>query len=143
MDSKLIIILALCCLPSILYGTYAVLKAIFKWIGGKAGTLSAENIGQLMLVMIAIFCFGLSAYLLLVNIGSDIPNYYREKTLVISLLFLLMGVLCIQVLQFIRIQDRKTSGRITSVKGRYGSVHSRVKAERSKSMVGQSHRTDI
>lgn len=140
MDSKLIIILAICCLPSILYGAYAVLKAIFKWIGGKAGTLSVENVGQLMLVMIAVFCFGLSAYLLLVNIGSNIPNYYREKTLVISLLFLLMGVLCIQVLQFIRIQDRKVAGKIAAVKNRYGSVHSGAETDRSQSMVGQSHK---
>ena len=67
-------------------------------------SLAGEDVSQLILVMISIACFGMSLFLVVLNFVTAIPYFQREKSLIIALLFLLMGVLCIQVLQFIRWQ---------------------------------------
>ncbi|MEA2063781.1 MAG: hypothetical protein U9P14_08805, partial [Gemmatimonadota bacterium] len=100
MESKILYLAALCCLPTFFYLLFMLGKSIPGWIRRCIPGLKPEDIAQLALVMISVFCFGMSLFLVALLFMSQIPYYHREKSLVIALLFLLMGIICVQVFQF-------------------------------------------
>lgn len=113
MEHKILLLAAVCCAPSILYLGFILCKSLQKWIRRHLPALSTEDVSQFVLVMVSVICFGLSLFLVVLNFVSPLPYYHREKSLIIALLFLLMGVLCLQVLQFVRWQShhRRVSGK--------------------------------
>ena len=104
MESMLIILALAGCLPSIVYLAYLIIKRIGRRI---RHVFPSEGLTQVVLVAVSMFCFGSFLFLVFWNFATPPPYYYLEKSLVIALLFLLMGILCLQVLQFIRLQDRQ------------------------------------
>lgn len=74
--------------------------------------LPCEGATQVILVTVATFCFGWSLFLLIWSFALPPPYYHLEKSLIIAFLFLLMGILCLQVLQFIRWQNSQQRPKI-------------------------------
>jgi len=107
MESKILLVAAICCAPSIFYLVYILGKYLNRWLNRHWPALSVEDVTQLVLVMVSIICFGLSLCLVVLNFVTPIPYFHRGKSLIIALLFLLMGILCIQVFQFVRWQSRQ------------------------------------
>ena len=107
MEHKILLFAAVCCAPSIFYLVYILGKNLRRWLHRHLPTLATEDVTQLILVMASMICFGLSLFLVVLNFVTPIPYYHREKSLIIALLFLLMGILCIQVLQFVRWQSHQ------------------------------------
>ncbi len=104
METTLIIAALVGCLPSVIYLAFHIINGIRRRM---RQVLPYQGAVQLILVAVAIFCFGWSLFLLFWNLATPPPYYHLEKSLVIALLFLLMGILCFQVLQFIRWQNRQ------------------------------------
>ena len=109
MESMLIIAALAGCLPSVIYLAFHIFTRIRRRM---RLALPCEGATQVILVAVAIFCFGWSLFLILWNFAAPPPYYHLEKALIIALLFLLMGILCLQVLQFIRWQNRQQQPRI-------------------------------
>jgi uncharacterized membrane protein len=107
MVGKILLVAAVCCAPSVFYLVYILGKYLNRWLNRHWPALSVEDITQLILVMVSIICFGLSLFLVVLNFVTPIPYYHRGKSLIIALLFLLMGILCIQVFQFVRWQSHQ------------------------------------
>jgi hypothetical protein len=104
MEHKILLLAAVCCAPSVFYLLYILCKFLHLRLRRHFPILSTEDATQLILVVVSVICFGLSLLLVVLNLVTPIPYYHREKSLIIALLFLLMGILCIQVLQFVRWQ---------------------------------------
>ena len=104
METMLIIAALVGCLPSVIYLAFHIFNGIRRRM---RQVLPYQGATQLILVAVAIFCFGWSLFLLFWNLATPPPYYHLEKSLIIALLFLLMGILCLQVLQFIRWQNRQ------------------------------------
>lgn len=104
METALIIAALVGCLPSVIYLAFHVFNRI-RWRMRRV--LPYEGATQMILVAVAIFCFGCSLFLLFWNLAAPPPYYHLEKSLIIAFLFLLMGIFCLQVLQFIRWQNRQ------------------------------------
>ena len=111
MEHKILLMAAVCCAPSVFYLLFILCKYLHRWLRRHFPIMSAEDATQLILVVAAVLCFGLCLLLVVMNLVSQIPYYHREKSLIIALLFLLMGILCIQVLQFVRWQNHQ-KGRL-------------------------------
>ncbi len=109
MGHKILLLAAVCCTPSIFYLAFILGRKLHRWVRRNSTTLSIEDITQLILVMVSIICFGLSLLLVVLNFMTPLPFFHREKSLIIALLFLLMGILCVQVFQFVRWQSRQRS----------------------------------
>ena len=109
METMLIIAALAGCLPSVIYLAFRIINKIRRRM--RHG-LPCEGATQVILVAVATFCFGWSLFLLLWNLATPPPYYHLEKSLIIALLFLLMGILCLQVLQFIRWQNRQQRPKI-------------------------------
>lgn len=104
METVLIIAALAGCLPSLIYLAFLIFNRIVRRMRQVSPFQGATEV---LLVAVAIFCFGCSLFLLLWNFATPPPYYHLEKSLIIALLFLLMGILCLQVLQFIRLQNRQ------------------------------------
>jgi len=109
METMLIIAALAGCLPSVIYLAFHIINKIRRRIRRAS---PCEGLTEVILVAVAIFCFGWSLFLLLWNLATPPPYYHLEKSLIIAFLFLLMGILCLQVLQFIRWQNRQQRPKI-------------------------------
>lgn len=105
MGNKLLLVVGLSCLPSILYLVFVLCRRGSRHLRKSVSRIGADSIVQIFLAALAIFCFILSAVFTGWFIFSDVPYYHMQKTMVLAVLFLLMGVFCVQVLQFIRMQE--------------------------------------
>ncbi len=124
MGSMLLVLVLAGCLPSFAYLCYHV----FQRLKVRLGRITpGEGLTQLVLAMIAVFCFSTGLILVALPFTSHVPYYKQEKGLIVALLFLLMGILAFQVMQFIRTQVRMRSPRQAN---RYGD--SRRHAGRAK-----------
>lgn len=103
MENVLILLAAVGCLPSLLYVGYLILRRLKKRL---RGWLPGDGLTQVVLVAVSVFCFSSCLLLVVWNFATPVPYFHLEKALIIALLFLLMGILCLQVLQFIRLQNR-------------------------------------
>jgi len=87
MESKILLVAAICCAPSIFYLVYILGKYLNRWLNRHWPALSVEDVTQLVLVMVSIICFGLSLCLVVLNFVTPIPYF--------------------QVFQFVRWQSRQ------------------------------------
>jgi len=102
METKLLIAALVGCVPTIFY----LLVIGFKKIQLKLRRIFPhEGITQVILVAISLLCFSTCLFLVIWNFFTPIPYYHRERLIVIAILFLLMGIFCLQVLQFVRLQS--------------------------------------
>ncbi len=105
MGSKLLLVVGLSCLPSLLYLVYLLCRRGSRHLRNSVSRIGADSVVQIFLAALSIFCFILSAVFTGWFIFSDAPYYHMQKTIVLAVLFLLMGVFCVQVLQFVRMQE--------------------------------------
>ncbi|MFH1070373.1 MAG: hypothetical protein V1794_12210 [Candidatus Glassbacteria bacterium] len=103
MESVFLLLAAVGCLPSLFYVAYLVLKRMKRRL---RGWLPGDGLTQVLLVAVSVFCFSSCLLMVVWNFATPVPYFHLEKALIIALLFLLMGILCLQVLQFIRLQNR-------------------------------------
>ncbi|MBW7996772.1 MAG: hypothetical protein FVQ81_09450 [Candidatus Glassbacteria bacterium] len=103
MGTMLLMLVVAGCLPSIAYLCFQALRRFKVRLGH---VLPGEGLTQMALATIAAFCFGTGLILVILPFIGQIPYYKQEKGLIVALLFLLMGVLALQVMQFIRTQVR-------------------------------------
>jgi hypothetical protein len=104
----LILLVVAGCLPSIAYLCYHVGRKLKVRLGRmKPG----EGLVQVVLGSIAVFCFITGLLLVVLPFTGHIPYYRQERGLIVALLFLLMGVLAVQVMQFIRVQAKTITPR--------------------------------
>ncbi|MCE5273126.1 hypothetical protein LLH00_17755 [bacterium] len=106
MGNKLLLVIGMSCLPSLFYLFYVLFRRGRRHLSKSALRIGHDSIVQILLAALAIFCFLLSATFAGWLLFSHVPYYHLQKALVLSVLFLLLGVFCIQVLQFIRLQGR-------------------------------------
>ena len=130
MGTMLLVLVLAGCLPSAAYLCFLALGKLKVRLGRL---VPGEGLTQLVLAAIAVFCFSAGLILVVLPFTSQIPYYKQEKGLIVALLFMLMGVLAIQVMQFIRTQvrvhrPRRDNGRET---GRRQPQRSRRQAARS------------
>ncbi|RLB04670.1 MAG: hypothetical protein DRG59_09975 [Deltaproteobacteria bacterium] len=112
MDLLLIAALA-GCVPSLFY---AFVLGYRKFRVRIRSALPDDGLTQIVLFAVAFFCFGSCLFLLFWSFTTQLPYFHREKALIIALLFLLMGILCVQVMQFIRLQNgnQRPSARVSN-----------------------------
>ncbi len=108
MGNMLLVLVVAGCLPSLAYLCYRVFQRLKVRLGRL---VPGEELTQLVLAAIAVFCFGTGLVLMVLPFTSHIPYYKQEKGLIVALLFLLMGILAFQVMQYIRTQVRSSSPR--------------------------------
>jgi hypothetical protein len=108
MGNMLLVLVVAGCLPSLAYLCYHVFQKFKVRLGCF---VPGEGLTQLVLATIAIFCFGTGLVLVVLPFTSHIPYYKQEKGMIVALLFLLMGILAFQVMQFIRTQVRPSDPR--------------------------------
>jgi hypothetical protein len=104
--NKLLLIVLCSCLPSVCYLIFTLGQKALGRLRRRLGLFNPEGATQATLIALSVFCFGAGLFLVAWNLTTPIPYSQREKSLVIALLFLLLGVLCLQVLNFIRWQTR-------------------------------------
>lgn len=120
MEHKLWLVIGLSCLPTLCYLVCIVGRLGMRRFRGKLTRLGADGAIQVVLVAVAVFCFVCAVFTAgWVTLSGD-PYYHLQRMLVLALLFLLMGVFCVQLLQFVRMQDRRVM--------RAGKVKPRVNA---------------
>jgi len=107
-ENKLLAVALIGCVPSIFYLIFVSLKGILRLVRRY---FPYEGATQFALVFISLLCFGFSLFLVVWNFITPIPYYHREKFLMLALLSLLLGVFCLQVLQFIRLEIRQQHPR--------------------------------
>lgn len=103
MGSMLLVLVLAGCLPSVAYLCYLAACKLKARLGHL---VPGEGLTQMVLAAIAAFCFCTGLILAVWPFTSQIPYYKQEKGLIVALLFILMGVLALQVMQFIRTQTR-------------------------------------
>ena len=112
MGTMLLVLVLAGCLPSVAYLCYLVAGKLKARLGHlKPG----EGFTQMVLAAIAAFCFCTGLILAVLPFTSQIPYYKQEKGLIVALLFFLMGIMALQVMQFIRTQTRVRSHRYAEV----------------------------
>jgi hypothetical protein len=117
MGNMLLVLVVVGCLPSLAYLCYLVFQRLKVRLGRL---VPGEGLTQLVLAAIAVFCFGTGLVLVVLPFTSHIPYYKQEKGMIVALLFLLMGILAFQVMQFIRTQIRSYGPRRDN---HYGGRH--------------------
>ncbi len=108
MGNMLLVLVLAGCLPSLAYLCYHVFQKLKVCLGHL---VPGEGLAQLVLAAIAVFCFSTGLILAVLPFTSHVPYYKQEKGLIVALLFLLMGILAFQVMQFIRTQIRTNGPR--------------------------------
>ena len=103
MGTMLLVLVLAGCLPSAAYLCFLALRKLKVRLGHL---MPGEGLTQMVLAAIAAFCFSTGLILVVLPFTSQIPYYKQEKGLIVALLFMLMGVLALQVMQFIRVQAR-------------------------------------
>jgi hypothetical protein len=130
MGTMLLVLVLAGCLPS---AAYLCFLAIGKLKARLGRLVPGEGLTQMVLAAIAAFCFCTGLILVVLPFTSHIPYYKQEKGLIVALLFMLMGVLALQVMQFIRIQTRAYRSRRETYRGisRRQNQHGRRQAART------------
>lgn len=108
MGTMLVVLVVAGCLPSVAYLCFRAFRRLKVRLGHL---LPGEGLVQITLATIAAFCFSTGLILVVLPFVGQLPYYKQEKDLIVALLFLLMGVLALQVMQFIRTQIRPVSSR--------------------------------
>jgi hypothetical protein len=130
MGTMLLVLVLAGCLPSAAYLCFLALGRLKARLGRL---VPGEGLTQLVLAAVAVFCFSTGLLLGVLPFTSQFPYYKQEKGMIVALLFFLMGVLALQVMQFIRTQIRvrqprrengRTNGRRQQVRNRRQAAHS-------------------
>lgn len=103
METMLLSGICICCLPTVCYLSFLGLRQLKRRL---SGLFRQEGLSQVLLLAAALLSFGLCLVLVCWSFLSPVPYAHREKSLVLAFLALLSGLFCLQVLQFIRLQEQ-------------------------------------